>query len=365
MCLLVEQNKNTRFSDEFLTGVYTCNSDGLGVMWAENNELHYRKHLPVDAADAISFLRTHAEGKDCCWHARMKTHGNIDFLNCHPYPVFGFNEESEHPMLLMHNGVLSSGNSKDVSKSDTWHFINDYLRPLLSLNPEIVHDKLFIEMLGKFIGDNRFAIMDYTGRHVIVNRSQGVEYEGSWLSNTYAWDYYGLHPNARSYYKSTQSTSNYYQKSASGAVVAPWTHREEPKTVKSEGKKLLDAIDRSAQKQANKRKRGPKQKTLPFEGAAYQKLQAFMDRISVIAPDTAESLLFADLAAAVRMAGELAVGELIELLEYGLVEENRFVRLLFHPADIEDFLNNANADTDSWEKQWQEYAASVSNEVGA
>lgn len=198
MCLLVESPKGVSFSDRFLAGVYMRNSDGVGAFWAEDDQLKYVKELPKTPGDFIAFIREHTEGKDCVWHARMKTHGDINFDNCHPYPVFGFDgEEHEHPMLLAHNGVLFNGNAKDKTKSDTWWFIHDYLRPMLEGKPELLSSPEFVELLGKAIGPtNKFAIMGVDGKPVIINRSAGVTYEGAWLSNTYAWDYRNLHPEA-------------------------------------------------------------------------------------------------------------------------------------------------------------------------
>lgn len=316
MCLLIELNKTTRFSDEFLIGVYTRNSDGIGVMWAEDGSLHFRKHLPKNAKDAVAFFRDVAEGKDCAVHFRMKTHGDIDFLNCHPYPVFGFDEEHEHPMLLMHNGVLSTGNASDLTKSDTWHFIKDFLRPMLSLDPNIIYDEAFNAKLGKLIGSNRFAVMDYTGRIAIVNRNQGVMYEGSWLSNTYAWAYHQLHPDMKRTTPTWTPQSSFYSKPI------PWGNEDKQH---SGGQRSLPLGKTS--------KRGKK---------ATSAVQSFMDRLDVIAPDVSESIMFVDMNTAIRVAGEQDVDELIELLEYGLISETDFVKHIYEPDLIEGFLNTAH-----------------------
>lgn len=189
MCLLVKQSASSKFTDYFLGGVYAHNKDGIGVMYAEDSRLIVRKYLPKDEADFIAFFRQHVDGRDCVWHARMKTHGHIDMENCHPYQVLSANEG--YPLYMAHNGVLSTGNAADVSKSDTWHYIRDYLRPLLASNPELFMHKAFKEVVEKHIGNNRFALMDGYGNTVIINESQGVMYEGSWLSNTYAWESQG------------------------------------------------------------------------------------------------------------------------------------------------------------------------------
>lgn len=187
MCLLIVQSKDTDFSREHLLDFYSRNRDGVGVMWAENGLLCYEKTIPKDAEDAADFYDKYARGKDACVHYRMRTHGDIDFDNCHPYEVFGFTEEAEMPMLLMHNGVLHTGNLRDTSKSDTYHYIKDYLRVLLAKDPALAFIPEFSEIIGKHIGNNRFAIMNHLGQIAVINKYQGVTFNGAWLSNEYAW----------------------------------------------------------------------------------------------------------------------------------------------------------------------------------
>ena len=187
MCLLVSQPASTKFDDDFIKGVYRLNSDGLGVMYAEGSSLFINRVVPADEATFVKFFRDNIEGRDCAWHARMKTHGDIDLTNCHPYKVLS--AEEGYPLYLAHNGVLATGNAKDKSKSDTWHFIQDYLRPMLLKNPEFFLTEAFAEIIGDFIGSgNKFILMDAYGNQVVINEDRGVQHEGAWLSNTYAWD---------------------------------------------------------------------------------------------------------------------------------------------------------------------------------
>lgn len=184
MCLLVQQTTTTKFTDEFLADVFNKNSDGLGVMYAEDGKLHVYKCLPATAQDFIDFYRKHADGRYCVWHARMQTHGDIDMENCHPYKV-------TDNVWLAHNGILSSGNSADTSKSDTWHFIKNIIRPALIGNPDLLLDKEWQTFIGDMIGkSNKFSLVRADGQVVVINASAGVNYENAWLSNTYAWSYH-------------------------------------------------------------------------------------------------------------------------------------------------------------------------------
>ena len=187
MCLLVTQTADVKFDDDFLAGVYMKNSDGIGVMFSDNNRLMIKKFLPKTEKQFIQFYRDHIEGRDCSWHARMRTHGDIDMNNCHPYPVL--TKDDGYPLYLAHNGVLHTGNNADTRKSDTWHFINDFLRPMLLKNPEFFTHPAFSELIGEYIGSgNKFVLLDAYGNMVTINKERGVEHNGAWLSNTYAWD---------------------------------------------------------------------------------------------------------------------------------------------------------------------------------
>jgi len=188
MCLLVVQPATApSLTQAWLEDFYASNSDGVGIMRSVEGELLIEKILPKNAQEFVEFYRNHIDGHDCAFHLRMKTHGNIDMENCHPYEVFN---KAEHgvDVWLMHNGILSTGNAADITKSDTWHYIRDYLRPMLANNIDFIFTDAFADIIGDHIGgSNKFVLMDSTGRTQTVNQDAGVFWGGRWLSNTYAW----------------------------------------------------------------------------------------------------------------------------------------------------------------------------------
>lgn len=186
MCLLVTQPEGVVFDDRFLEGVYLHNSDGIGVMYAEDNQLIVKRFLPKTEKDFIKFFRENIDNRKCSWHARMRTHGDINLDNCHPYQILS--AEDGYPLYMAHNGVLHTGNEADPTKSDTWHYIQDVLRPMLLKCPELFMVPAFQAMIAEHIGNNRFVFCDAYGNMVTTNEDQGVQYNGAWLSNTYAWD---------------------------------------------------------------------------------------------------------------------------------------------------------------------------------
>jgi hypothetical protein len=83
---------------------------------------------------------------------------------------------------------LSTGNSADKSRSDTWHFIRNFIAPALTGNPDLMLDQDWQDFVGDVIGrSNKFGLVRADGQIVIINESSGVEFVGAWLSNTYAW----------------------------------------------------------------------------------------------------------------------------------------------------------------------------------
>lgn len=166
-----------------IESIFESNSDGLGAMYRNKKGLRVVKVLPRDLKDCLEFF--HSMPKDdrmLAVHWRMKTHGRVDLTNCHPYDVV------EGKVAMMHNGILHTGNAADPTKSDTWHFIKDFLAKPVAKFPGLVHDDTFLEMCGEYIDSNRFVFMDDEGRLSIVNRDQGVEHDGMWFANTYAWE---------------------------------------------------------------------------------------------------------------------------------------------------------------------------------
>lgn len=188
MCLIITGPSKTIRSTllnswELMYSIYAFNSDGLGLMYRNKRGLKTIRTLPKTLNDFERVIQQMPDDdRQMALHARYTTHGDTDISNCHPYTVVNGS------LALMHNGVLDTGNAADKAKSDTWHFVQDYLVDLVTKHPGLVNDPAFKEMLGEFIGNNRFVFMDDQGRMSIINEDQGVHAKGLWFSNTYAWD---------------------------------------------------------------------------------------------------------------------------------------------------------------------------------
>lgn len=186
MCLIIHKPASAVISRQLADDVFTRNKDGFGLVY------HNPENMTVNAVKVLGnrdqiweVLQAHMH-HELIIHWRMQTHGDVDLTNCHPYELM---PDGPVPSYMMHNGVLSTGNAADKTKSDTWHYIRDYLRPLLAQNPELIHNPAFHALVGSHIGgSNKFAIMDARGEVSIINRKSGVDFKGMWFSNTYAWN---------------------------------------------------------------------------------------------------------------------------------------------------------------------------------
>jgi predicted glutamine amidotransferase len=187
MCLIITGNaakvRSTLLNTHaLLADIFDSNPDGIGIMYGTAKGLKVVKSLPRNLGEATNMIqRMPTDDRDVAIHFRWTTHGHTNLDNCHPYDVVpGY-------IAMMHNGVLHTGNDADKARSDTFHFINDYLSDSVHKYPELIHDTGYLTMVAEFIGDNRFVFMDGAGRMSHVNHDQGIEHDGMWFSNTYAW----------------------------------------------------------------------------------------------------------------------------------------------------------------------------------
>lgn len=185
MCLIIKKPANFNFNDAWLKDFFSYNRDGFGIMYAEGGELIIDKKVPKNDKAFLKAMKK-VEDKAAVIHLRMKTHGEINEANTHPYPVLN-KDEHGIDLWMMHNGVLHVAASDTPEMSDTWHYIRDIIKPVLEVQPDMLHVPAFQELIAEHIGNNRLAFMDNLGNVTIINEDQGTEFQGCWLSNTYAW----------------------------------------------------------------------------------------------------------------------------------------------------------------------------------
>lgn len=180
MCILIHHPVGTNFNQDQLLDFFSKNSDGFGAIVKRGDTVEVLKS--IGTFDEINTLYIEqVSGHEAIIHFRMKTHGAIDIANCHPYEVVP-------GVWMAHNGILSTGNHKDPKMSDTWHYIQDFLKPMLEHDVTLIHNTGFQRMIASHIGaSNKFGFMNQDGKVVLINEASGVWHQEIWYSNTYAW----------------------------------------------------------------------------------------------------------------------------------------------------------------------------------
>lgn len=203
MCILIHHPINTQFAVEQLQDFYNKNPDGFGAIVKRGDTVEVIKSIgKVD--EIIDLYMQQVAKHEAIIHFRMKTHGDIDIANCHPYEVVP-------GIYLAHNGILSTGNAADPKMSDTWHYIQDFLKPMLEHDPSLLFNVGFQRMIAEHIGNsNKFGFMDQSGRTVIINRTSGIDHQGVWYSNTYAWTPWKFGYGQAPAFQTTARTGNYH-----------------------------------------------------------------------------------------------------------------------------------------------------------
>jgi predicted glutamine amidotransferase len=333
MCLMIVHRKETTFSDAEIADFYKRNPDGVGVMVAAKGVLHVHKLVPTSVEHVTTFYKKYAAAKDCVLHFRMRTAGNVDIDNAHPYEVFG--EGSHMPLYMAHNGVLSTGNHKDTSKSDTYWYIEDFVKPMLAKNPELVFSAPFLEVMAAHIGTgNKFVFMNHEGTLAVVNEKAFVRYKGSLMSNTYAWDYYGLHPDAkRPAYQGYQ-----YGRKDGLDDWDNWTWNKGKPTPKATAKPQPKFPARSRNEAAVRELLlAPVQVT---KQSLEDDMIAFTERALEALPESTSDIQYNQVRRLFQEFGIKDVETWLEGLEFGEVTPKEFVDGLKDPRKVRDWLNH-------------------------
>ena len=188
MCLIIHKPAGIMVPEDTLVTAYHNNDDGMGIMYIEDGVVKTKRIMPKNAEDVLK-LYDEFKDREVGIHFRWTTHGDTVKQMAHPLNVLHRDRDGSD-LYMMHNGVLSGQSERVKSASDTWHFIQDTVRPLvLKFGPEIIRDPIFNSMLGKIIGNNnKLLFLDGEGTYTKINAASGNtdSIEGCWISNTYS-----------------------------------------------------------------------------------------------------------------------------------------------------------------------------------
>lgn len=189
MCIAIYKPEGSVIEKTDLLNAFHNNDDGAGFAVAKHGKIEiYKGYFQWNR-----FWNDYAKhSKDACLiHFRIATHGPQNKLNCHPFRM------CNNRFVAAHNGILSIDTASDPSMSDTRHFMEYVMEPLLATVPPSHPSMVFLTEAA--IGNsNKIIVMDTKGEATIYNENEGVWDHGSWFSNlsyTYSyahqWEAYG------------------------------------------------------------------------------------------------------------------------------------------------------------------------------
>lgn len=185
MCLILHRPSGKTFDQGLFGPAKENNPHGFGIMYPRGDG-------SVKAIKGMFELETinkiwEAIGPDVevAAHFRFSTIGEKTKDNCHPFRILSLKEHGRD-LFMMHNGTMHQVPRPEMAMSDTWHFVEKYLKPVLMQKPELIDNPDFHKFLDDLVGTNRLLFMDGNGLVTIINQTLGTEKEGCWLSNTYS-----------------------------------------------------------------------------------------------------------------------------------------------------------------------------------
>lgn len=175
MCLMIHRPDGADIPLEILEQALIDNPDGWGITTIGRAVKSSRGLSPN------SFWKAYARARgEAFIHFRFATHGNVTIGNCHPFAILDSN------YVVMHNGTIDTP-IVDKTRSDTWHYCNRVLAPMLEKDPEAFGSDDLDVVISSQIGTSKLAIIRHDGQSMIVNRDLGTDLNGAWYSNHYSF----------------------------------------------------------------------------------------------------------------------------------------------------------------------------------
>jgi predicted glutamine amidotransferase len=197
MCIVIHKPANKNIRRHIYEGSYRNNPHGAGFAYVKNNELVIEKGF-FKLRDVVDKLMEH-ESDEMIVHFRVASPGMvINEENCHPFRV----DSKSFPHMsfaIVHNGRLPWRNTQ--THSDTYQFVNQFLKGILDHNPFLFDHWQYCDMLKDYIGaGNKIAVMRHdseskTTNVYIINEDKGTKMKGCWFSN---FSHLGLYDGLRS-----------------------------------------------------------------------------------------------------------------------------------------------------------------------
>lgn len=153
MCVIIQLLENQVMDMAKLSMAAVNNPHGYGLVIKDGDKLETIKRLPKggnnENIEEIMELLDDHQDKERFLHLRYSTAGGVSDSNLHPFTVFN---KDGHEIQLMHNGTMYRFQEKDSVYSDTFHFCQNIVRPLLDAVGGDISKPIVHTVLGEFIG---------------------------------------------------------------------------------------------------------------------------------------------------------------------------------------------------------------------
>jgi predicted glutamine amidotransferase len=180
MCIIIYKPENIALETRFIYNSFKHNRHGAGFMaWDSKNDKLIVKKGFFSIEDFLKAFEPYKNSR-CILHFRKRSRGAKNEENCHPFMI-------TDDLAFVHNGTIKLDKVKIWNRhfSDTWHFCEAFLKPLLSKYRDLWMHKTFGFLIENYITErNRFAFMDNMGNVKIYNSCNGKWSDnGCWFSN--------------------------------------------------------------------------------------------------------------------------------------------------------------------------------------
>lgn len=175
MCIAMNSPKGTTPTKDALKTSFENNPHGAGFAFAQDGKIIIEKGFMTFDSFYSAYQKANIQGLNKLIHFRIKTSGQINYDNCHPFKV-------TDNLALIHNGVIPHFGGSEVS--DTREFIEMVLRPIIIKNGlDILTNQTFIDAMSDMIGGSKLAFLDSSGKSYFINESLGHTNCDIWYSN--------------------------------------------------------------------------------------------------------------------------------------------------------------------------------------
>lgn len=179
MCVII-QGKFNRIKNDIIEKSFTRNPHGFGLMFLDkkNNlvtKKFYTKRINKIKKELKLIEKDLNKSKSIGLHFRYNTAGLTNNFNSHPFKILDKSKGDKFDLALMHNSPTITTLEIEKNKSDTYHFCEYYLKPILKNNPDLILNESFISDLTAIINthiDSRVLILE--------NKTNSFHLLGDW-----------------------------------------------------------------------------------------------------------------------------------------------------------------------------------------